>query len=160
MRGRFLLAAPIHTSGTSVQTGLQNQSGWGQHLNDVPIKRKLMPFKDPEKARISRRKCYRKNRVHYIAIQKAYRKTIQSAVREAKNKPCTDCGHSFPYYVMDFDHIREKSFTIARSVGSAGMPKTLAEIAKCEVICANCHRIRTHGRIAQQTEQLPLKESV
>ena len=46
---------------------------------------------------------------------------------------------------MDFDHLRDKKFNISNSMG---MPEAalLAEIAKCEVVCSNCHRIRTEKR--------------
>jgi hypothetical protein len=72
-------------------------------------------------------------------------------IREAKSVPCADCGHSYPHYVMDFDH-REgeiKLFNIASRVrGNVTAPRLEAirqEIAKCDVVCANCHRERTHG---------------
>lgn len=68
-------------------------------------------------------------------------------VREAKNRPCTDCNRMYPHYVMDFDHLPqfEKLFTIG-----SGSDHTIAEleteIAKCDVVCANCHRTRTWRR--------------
>ena len=66
-------------------------------------------------------------------------------IREAKSVPCLDCGGSFPHYVMDFDHVRgEKLFDIGQ--GRSRSERVLrAEMAKCEVVCANCHRERTHG---------------
>jgi hypothetical protein len=69
---------------------------------------------------------------------------------EAKNRPCADCGRSYPPYVMDFDHVRgEKVANVSVLVaGGASRRRVLAEIAKCEVVCANCHRERTHGRQA------------
>jgi hypothetical protein len=65
-------------------------------------------------------------------------------INSFKNQPCADCGVSYPSVIMDFDHVRgEKLFNI----GSAGPGKSLsvleAEIAKCDVVCANCHRLRT-----------------
>jgi hypothetical protein len=51
--------------------------------------------------------------------------------------------------VMDFDH-REgelKTDNVANLVASPhSMKKLLEEIAKCDLVCANCHRIRTHAR--------------
>jgi hypothetical protein len=51
---------------------------------------------------------------------------------------------------MDFDHVRgEKVANVSVLVaGGASRRRVLAEIAKCEVVCANCHRERTHGRQA------------
>lgn len=64
-------------------------------------------------------------------------------VNKYKDVPCADCGHKYPPCVMDFDHIKDtKKFTIANKLRSVEL--LLQEIAKCEVVCANCHRIRTH----------------
>ena len=70
----------------------------------------------------------------------------REAVRIAKDVPCADCGRRYSYYVMQFDHVRgEKIFNIGAST-AAGYHKILAEIAKCEVVCANCHAERGHQR--------------
>lgn len=63
-----------------------------------------------------------------------------------KDAPCVDCGGRFPPCAMDFDHVRgAKSYTIG---ASAMRRKSLpAELAKCELRCANCHRIRHHGGV-------------
>ena len=68
---------------------------------------------------------------------------------------CADCGNFYPSYVMDFDHVRgEKKFNVAASM-HAGYRKLVAEIEKCDIVCSNCHRERTHQRkVAKQ--QLPL----
>lgn len=66
---------------------------------------------------------------------------------ELKNKPCMDCGGTFPPECMDFDH-REGEVKLLR-IGSQLRRKwesVLAEIAKCDLVCANCHRIRTKNR--------------
>jgi hypothetical protein len=49
---------------------------------------------------------------------------------------------------MDFDHIAERGPKRFRLAAYASRkPETVAaEIAKCDVICANCHRIRTRAR--------------
>jgi transcription elongation factor Elf1 len=67
-------------------------------------------------------------------------------IKEQKNKPCMDCGISYPYYVMDFDHRNpsEKSGNLAR-MGASPFEEIIAEIAKCDLVCANCHRERTYG---------------
>lgn len=57
-----------------------------------------------------------------------------------------DCNIKYPYYVMDFDHVRgKKSFTLG-SLNGQGLQTVIKEIKKCDVVCANCHRIRTHKR--------------
>ncbi len=72
---------------------------------------------------------------------------IRRIVREAKDKPCADCGVSYPYYVMDLDHRpgEVKLFTPAQ-LPNASVQAALTEIAKCDAVCANCHRFRTHIR--------------
>lgn len=63
-----------------------------------------------------------------------------------KNRPCADCGIQYPSYVMDFHHRdpSDKDFTVARIKGK---PRKVikAEIEKCDLVCANCHRERHHG---------------
>ena len=57
--------------------------------------------------------------------------------------PCVDCGESDPV-VLEFDHIGDKSKDVSLMIGRAVSIKTLrAEIDKCEVRCANCHRRKT-----------------
>ena len=63
-----------------------------------------------------------------------------------KEKPCTDCVVQYPPYVMQWDHITDdKNFTIG-SNWQFGIDRILAEIEKCELVCANCHAERTHRR--------------
>lgn len=72
---------------------------------------------------------------------------VRVAIIDAKDSPCVDCDVQYPSYVMDFDHVRgEKLFDIGHSAINRGLKATLAEIAKCEVVCANCHRERSHRR--------------
>jgi L-lysine 2,3-aminomutase len=62
--------------------------------------------------------------------------------------PCTDCGEDDPL-VLEFDHVRgEKSYNIATMVCHGySLEAVMAEVAKCEVICANCHRRRWKGAL-------------
>lgn len=65
-------------------------------------------------------------------------------------KGCVDCGYSEHHAALDFDHIKdEKSFNVcnAKSIASAKI-----EIKKCEVVCSNCHRIRTYTRLGAANE--------
>jgi hypothetical protein len=72
----------------------------------------------------------------------------RAAVHAAKSRPCADCGTQYPYYVMEFDHLdaSSKEFNVSAGVTSVSYERLLAEIAKCEVVCANCHAERTHQR--------------
>ena len=80
-----------------------------------------------------------------IAKQKAY---LAQYLRDLKTKtPCIDCGINYPYYVMDFDHVRGvKHANVMELVSTLSKKRIDEEIAKCEIVCSNCHRIRTHMR--------------
>lgn len=58
---------------------------------------------------------------------------------------CADCGIS-DWRVLDFDHLGGKVANIADLVQRYSWERILQETEKCEVVCANCHRIRTHAR--------------
>ena len=78
---------------------------------------------------------------------KRYRTKLRNWIREQKAKPCADCGIQYPYYVMQFDHVRgEKLFQLGNAYGQQSLGAIRAEVAKCEVVCANCHFERTHSR--------------
>jgi hypothetical protein len=75
----------------------------------------------------------------------ARRRAVAAAVVELKARPCADCGGTFPTVCMDFDHRpgEVKKFSLSQ-VATHSLKDALAEIAKCDLVCANCHRIRTH----------------
>ena len=115
-----------------------------------------MPYKDLE-VRKAYQKIYASN--HYeankdeykarsAATNKRLRRRNAEFVQEIKAKtPCMDCGKKYPYYVMQFDHIYEKSGAVANLVrASVSIAKLEREIAGCEVVCANCHAERTFSR--------------
>jgi 5-methylcytosine-specific restriction endonuclease McrA len=57
--------------------------------------------------------------------------------------PCIDCGEKDPM-VLELDHIKDKDMAVSKAVGRGwSKERILAEIAKCEVRCANCHRRKT-----------------
>src|SRR5206468_4163904 len=73
------------------------------------------------------------------------RKNFSFIVNKMKARPCEDCGIQHPTHVMDFDHrdATEKKFTVSRANSSNGVSwrALLKEVAKCDVVCANCHRM-------------------
>lgn len=92
---------------------------------------------NPDKARALHRRTYDRKR---------------ELIDSLKNVPCMDCGRSFPPECMDFDHRdpSAKLFAIGRAAGSGkgGEQAIRDEAAKCDVVCANCHRIRTRKQQA------------
>ena len=66
-----------------------------------------------------------------------------------KKEPCTDCQQEFDPVCMQWDHLPEydkieRVSFIARTTMSKN--KVLEEISKCELVCANCHALRTKQR--------------
>lgn len=63
------------------------------------------------------------------------------------SKGCFDCGYSKHGFALDFDHLpgEEKLKSISVML-SWSWSKIMAEVLKCDVVCANCHRIRTISR--------------
>ena len=95
--------------------------------------------KTPE-AKERRRACLQKSSRN-VRIQ------LKSKINEIKlNSPCVDCGGTFHPVAMDFDHVKgTKKYGISEMAGKR-MPwdKIQKEIDKCELRCANCHRIKTY----------------
>ena len=71
---------------------------------------------------------------------------IRQVVHAAKDVPCMDCGVRYPLCATDFDHVRGKKLFGLNDATSHSLQKVKDEIAKCDVVCANCHRIRTTKR--------------
>lgn len=65
-----------------------------------------------------------------------------------EGRPCADCKVVYPHYVMDFDHVRgEKVKNLSKLVNSTYTWRLVEiEIEKCDLVCSNCHRIRTWNR--------------
>ena len=59
--------------------------------------------------------------------------------------PCVDCGETDPI-VLEFDHLADKAFAISKGLRDRSWESVRREMAKCDVVCANCHRRRTARR--------------
>lgn len=97
--------------------------------------------KDKHKADVERTRTGR--------VQKFY-----DFINEVKSVPCADCQGVFPSVCMDFDHLSDdKLYNIAEMMGHS-LEKVKVEVAKCEVVCANCHRIRTAERFRSSVDRI------
>jgi len=77
------------------------------------------------------------------------RQRVAQLVAMLKAAPCMDCHQIFPSCVMDFDHRpgEVKSFELKTSkMVTYKLATVMTEIAKCDLVCANCHRVRTARR--------------
>ena len=95
---------------------------------------------DPE-ARDRQLARVRRNDARYQAEKRAW---IAAYLAEHS---CVDCGESDPE-VLDFDHVRGKKTAAISLLARRGysLAKLIAEVALCEVRCANCHRRITRFR--------------
>lgn len=89
------------------------------------------------------------------AASKSRRLDARNWVRQQKSRPCFDCGVAYPFCVMQFDHRDgiDKVDDIARLATRAMKPTLEREIAKCDVVCANCHANRTYLRAKERTRK-------
>jgi hypothetical protein len=86
-----------------------------------------------------------------LAQKKRYWAEVIEWYRGLKtDKPCADCGGIFHYAAMEWDHrpgtdkVAEVSAVVAKTRSKR---RVLDEIAKCDLVCANCHAVRTHIRL-------------
>lgn len=101
----------------------------------------------PEELKEKKRAHYRKHRTKNIAIRRARQKVYREWINSLKVAPCQDCGGVFPPVCMDFDH-RPGEVKIAGISAMVFFTKERvnSELAKCDLVCSNCHRIRTNAR--------------
>ncbi len=121
---------------------------------------KLSSEFSPNKGNLDGLFCWCKN----CASDKRYEKKSKQTRGYLKAKyggiPCTDCRVSFPWECMDFDHNEgiDKSFNVCMYKGTTQVTteiikKLEAEIVGCEIVCSNCHRIRTTSRLNKAREE-------
>ena len=115
-----------------------------------------MAYKDAERQREAERRWYRANRERVFQRKSEKKARLRALVQQAKQRPCADCGVEYPYYVMDFDHVEgEKAMIVSDLVNFGSTTRLLAELAKCEVVCSNCHRVRSWNRLWTTTTPTP-----
>jgi hypothetical protein len=96
------------------------------------------------------REHYLANRQRYIDQARKQKMRLQLErtrylIEYFVTHPCVDCGERDPV-VLEFDHLRDKAFNIGSALSRRNWQAILDEMAKCEVVCANCHRRRTAVR--------------
>lgn len=70
-----------------------------------------------------------------------------------------DCKIKYPYYVLQLDHrdgrVGSDDKAISKLVHWVGLERIKEEVKKCDVVCANCHAIRTWCRVVNTEEGIP-----
>jgi hypothetical protein len=85
------------------------------------------------------------DRVRQLEYFRARDEEWRSAISTMKLElGCIDCGYAEHPEALDFDHVRGvKRHEISQSRNATEL---FNELEKCEVVCANCHRVRTRSR--------------
>lgn len=113
-----------------------------------------MPSKSPEAHRAAVKKHYDNHKDYYAEKNQRAKARKAAYIRSLRCEPCADCGQTKPWYVMQFDHLHDKKWPIS-SMSSQSWKRIEAELAKCELVCADCHATRTHfRRIASGTSPM------
>ena len=107
------------------------------------------------------RKYYHDNREKHlkeVAIRK--RKVIKNnqlkLLEILKNNSCFICGFD-NHLALEFDHIKGNKFKEIGRIKEYSWKTIQKELDKCQILCANCHRIKTHKE--QNTYRVHLLES-
>lgn len=76
------------------------------------------------------------------------KKKVQEMLGSLKERSgCVDCGQTYPSYILDFDHVYGKKVAnIGQMLNYFSVEDIMKEVAKCDVVCSNCHRERTYQR--------------
>lgn len=92
---------------------------------------------------------YGRNREREIDRVMTRQRATLEYLRELRRVPCKDCGGTFLPHQMDFDHRdpSEKLFNVTASKAMlAARERLAAEVLKCDIVCANCHAVRTYAQ--------------
>ncbi|WP_432793703.1 hypothetical protein [Rhodococcus ruber] len=83
-------------------------------------------------------------------MRKRYEARLEFVRSYKLERGCADCGYRGHPAALEFDHLPqfEKKYTISQILAKLSVPhdELVAEMAKCDVVCANCHRVRTFAR--------------
>ena len=97
----------------------------------------------------------------------ARREERLTKIAELKSVPCMDCGGKFLPCAMDFDHRpgETKISGVAELVQAQVAWSVIeAEIVKCDIVCSNCHRVRTwqrnHGSMTELAQGARLQNAL
>jgi len=84
---------------------------------------------------------YRENKEEYLSKQARRRAEVKKYIDGFKIKGCSICGYNKCVGALDFHHVSEKGDGLNRASQDKWSKSRIdAEVAKCILICANCHR--------------------
>jgi hypothetical protein len=101
------------------------------------------------KRREDSKRHYQRHTADYLARNTKSKHEKRDFIQKYKEyHGCMDCKGKFPYFVLDLDHRdpNDKKFALNRIHLLTSWEKMVEEINKCDVVCANCHRIRSYEK--------------
>lgn len=112
-----------------------------------------MTYKDIENRRAKGRNHYQENKQYYVDKAHKRRMSMEKFLAAVKSYPCQDCNTTWISYVMELDHLDSsiKVAAVSKLVKDGNWSKLVIEIMKCDLVCSNCHRIRTFNRNNMRT---------
>lgn len=138
-----------------VRAGFLKIIGRGKYelINKIPLgttTTELSALATGDRLRYLEKVVSRKEREKRIAAEEAALLELQTKntviVVEARSKPCLDCNLPLPDYVKIFSYRQSQTkYQRISNLVSSPTEKLLYELAKCDLICLNCHTIRLHN---------------
>lgn len=112
-----------------------------------------MPYKNPKDKKKHAKKYYKNNKEKILKKNREYRVKVMRWFKEYKSTlKCSRCPEDHPACI-DFHHKKEKKYLISNMIWAGKSIENIKkEIAKCEIICANCHRKEHYGENAVKAE--------
>jgi hypothetical protein len=109
-----------------------------------------MPYRDRHDPRIrdASTRHYDNHKDEYIARNLVRKMNLKALMIQLRSNPCMDCGGTFRTCAMDFDHRdpTTKRWMPSHLPGHGSLRLMQEELAKCDLVCSNCHRVREETR--------------
>ena len=89
----------------------------------------------------------RETRVHFRRLRQVELERWHRSLK--RMTPCADCGGHFHHAAMHWDHLpgQPKRLEVSTLVHRGSRRAAIHEMTKCELVCANCHAVRTYERV-------------
>lgn len=101
-----------------------------------------------------KRRRYQDRRAYMIAAVRKRRKKVRQMALAYKGNRCSRCGYDRCKEALEFHHLDAsgKDFGISARGYTRSWAKVRAEIEKCVLVCANCHReLRVHTQLLRES---------
>jgi len=132
---------------TKTKDQIRQRQYYLNNIEKIQKRRRELIAEDPEKAAKQRKNQYERYMVKGKLNKQKLLKRNLDYINEIKLRlGCENCGYKEHAVALDFDHIdpTTKTSNVARFRHSS-MERLKNEVAKCRVLCSNCHRVKTWG---------------